>query len=267
MGLDPNVTLRSLSLGSRDATTGWRAQSYAESTIKAVGTPRGARFSLQGVGVYATEDRMFTAAAPANVYDQILDGTKYYEIKTKQQFKILDSHLYYAYQCSELPLWQAPPASATWKTAPDDPRAKTKEYIDEKVRDAQITKNDGSTEASWACAFKPLPYTMELEFRGASNMNGLYMVGQPVTTSLLDQNLKPYGYKELVPVDIYTIDSTDCAGDPLAWRMEAEWRYVTETYVTGSQKNLETRRGEIINLGSLQLYHIPTDLSFVRDTS
>jgi len=259
MVLSADVTLRSISLGSRDSTTGRRVQNYSESTIKAVGIPQGARFSLQGVGVYATEDRMFTAAAPANVYDQIKDGTKYYLIKTKQQFKLLDSHLYYVYQCSELPLWQSAPASATWKTSPNDPRERIKVYIDSKVRNAQITKNDGATEASWACIFHDPDYPMALEYRGTSNMNGLYVVGQP--TSELKLGVR---YMEHVPVDIYTVNSTDCAGDPLSWAMEAEWRYITENYFTGSKFSLETRRGEIINLGSLQLYHIPTVLNYTR---
>jgi len=100
-----NVTLRSLSLGARDSITGWRERSYTESTIKAVGTPRGGRFDIYGVGVYAREDRMFTAAAPANEGDQIKEGTRYFKIVTKEQFTLLDSHLYYAYQCHELPLW------------------------------------------------------------------------------------------------------------------------------------------------------------------
>lgn len=265
MGLDPNVTLRSLSLGSRDATTGQREKSFSESTIKAVGTPRGATFSLQGVGVYAREDRLFTAAAPANIYDQILDGTKYYEIKTKQQFKILDSHLFYAYQCSELPMWQGAVETATWKTDPNDPRERTKTWIDSYIRNAQITKNDGATEASWACLFKNPLYPLALEYRGASNMNGLYPVGQPVTTPLIDSDSTVYGYIEEIPIFTDTIDSTDCGGDQLLWKMEAELRYVFQNHPEGSYRGPQTRRPNLIDLGSTRLYEVESSLRYERD--
>lgn len=262
MGLDADVTLRSLSLGSRDSTTGHRLPSYSESTIKAVGTPQGGHFNIQGVGVYAREDRMFTAASPANVGDQIKEGTRYYEVKTKQQFKLLDSHLFYAYQCHELPLWQGAVETATWKTSPNDPRERTKTWLDTHV-DADhnwITKNDNSALASWACAFKPLPYPMELEFRAPSApVQGLYVIGQP--TSELKLGVR---YMEYVPISIYTVDSEDCAGDPLSWKMEAELRYVAENKPHGSLRTLETRSGEVINLGSTQLYHIPTVLNYRR---
>ena len=257
-----DVTRRQLVLGSRDSTTGWRIPDYTETTIECLEYSRGAHTSLQGVGFYAAEDKMFLTADPVNEYDMLEPRTsEYFLVKTvKEHFAPTpDNFFCRELQCSALPLWQAAFASATWKTSPNDPRERTKTFLDTYVRDAQITKDDGSTEASWACIFINPPYPLELEFRGASEVQGLYVVGQPTTESRLGVR-----YTEHVPVSIYTVDSTACAGDPLSWKMEAEWRYVIENYPMGSLRDLETRRGEIIDLGSTQLYHIPTVLNYTR---
>ena len=263
-----DVILRELALGSRDATTGLRLPSYTESTVKAIGVPRGAVDRSLGPGFYAKEDRMFLAAAPAELGDQFLQNSRYYMIKTKQKHDIQDSHHCYEYQCSELPMWEAALEQGTWKTGPDDPRYRSKVWLDTYVTGANITKNDNATVASWACIFRNRVYPLIKEFRASSApVQGLYVISQPTTTPLIGVDQKVYGYTEEVPIFVDTVDSNACGGEQLLWKMEAELRSVCENYETGSYRGPTMRRANFIDLGSEQLFEIESRIKYVRDTS
>jgi len=160
-----------------------------------------------------------------------------------------------------LGLYEASPSStATWKTSPNDPRERMRTWLKSHARDAQILKDDASTQASWECIFHDPPYPLSREFRAASApVQGLYVVGQP--NSELELGVR---YNEEMPMSIYTMDSTGVTGVALAWRMEAELRYVIEEKTHGSLWTLKSRRGEPIHLGSVVLYHIPTVVNYRR---
>jgi len=264
-----NVTLREIGLTGRDGTTGWRSIGYGTSTVKAIRFSRGASFRYENIGVYAREDAAFLIQDPVHVYDQIYTADlRYYQVRTVQKHTLLDSHFFYETQCSELPQGTAAPGSATWKTNPSDPRSRVKAWIDANVRDAQILKDDGVTEASWECMFANPPYPLELEFRGLSNVDGFYLVGRPTnSTPLMDPATKaPYGYRERLPITISTVDSEGVTGTMLNWRMEAELRYVFENYPTGSLLSSGGSRGRPVHLGSTTLYETEVPMDYRRDT-
>jgi len=267
MVLDPSVTRRAINLGLRDATTGWRHIDFFDETIEAIRFSKGARYSLHSVGCYASEDAMFLTQDVATDGDQLLtlDGA-YYEAVTVQEHWILDSFVFRDVQAHQLPMWQVSPSStATWKTLPDDPRSRTKHWIDEYVRDASILKDDGVTQASWDCMFSDPPYPLRLEFRGASNMNGFYVVGQPNSAPEVGHDKYIIGYDERVPVHIVTVDSAGCSGHQLQWRMDAELRYVCETYPLGSLRTLNKRSSRDVMLGSMKLYDTEYELRYMRN--
>lgn len=105
MGLDPEVTYRLLTLGSRDSETGWYEKIYVESTIKMPIVPRGTTFTFQGVGYYARLDALGFTADPVEVGSQIKtkSGT-YYEVKGVKPHYWLDSFMFREVDLAELPL-------------------------------------------------------------------------------------------------------------------------------------------------------------------
>jgi len=97
-------------------------------------------------------------------------------------------------------------------------------------------------------------------------MHGLYAIGQPNSEPMMDPTtLAPYGYDERVPAKIYTINSTDVTGTALNWKMEAELRYVAETYPSGSLRSPFGRRSVPIHLGSTILYETEVVIDYRRD--
>jgi len=233
-----------------------------------VTTPKGTSTHVGNIGVYAYMDLGGICVSPVEVFDQIIlqDG-RYFLVQSIKPYYVLDSLQYRDVQMSELPLWQANPSStATWKTAPSDTRSRTKIWIEDKALDANILKDDAATQAEWACIFNDPPYLAAQEFRATVNpVQGLYVVGQPTLKPLMDATTQsPYGYEESVPITIATVDSTDCSGHQLNWRMEAELRRIAETYPTGSQRSIENRKPNNQVYGGFTVYQTDLDLKYRR---
>jgi len=233
--------------------------------------PRGSPLFRLVPGVYAHEDAVGLTADVVLHGDQIEDSSsRYFEVASEpKDHYFLDSLYFRECQLHELPIWQASPGSATWKTSPNDPRERSKTWIDTYARDAQITKDDGSTQASWACIFEGSPYPLSKEFRAASSpVFGLYVVGEPNSTPMMDPvSQAPYGYEEHVPIYINTVDSTDVTGTALHWKMKAELRYVAETYPTGSLRSVGRETPEPVHLGGMVMYQSRHTLNYRRDTT
>lgn len=421
-----DVTRRAITFYNRDSTTGWRLPTYSTSTIKMLIIPRGSTKMIKAAGTYPLTDAVgLTNTAVADM-DQVLANSIYYEIKAVEEiYSTPDTVEYYRCNLNKLPLWEAAPASATWKTSPNDPRERTKTWIDAYARNAQITKNDGSTPAAWATIFENPPYSLRQELRttsqfqyyitgddayamtfganwdaqtftvgssghtinlvklklgkigspgtftvsiratdgsghptgadltsGSINANilpaytacewkdipltdydlsantkyaivmrapsgspgdevarrmdetsptyaggcievstdsgsswasqsgydfmfeehfgpvqGLYVIGQSNSTSMLDCDQSAYGYVEHVPIRICTVDGTDVTGTALQWKMEAELRYVFETYPSGTWRSLSFMRSLDHALGGMWLYDREYELNYERETT
>lgn len=271
-----NVTRRQLSLGShasRDSWSGWRTITYTPSTIEMVIVTKGSPSRLITLaGSYPKLDALGETPDPCNIGDQILagDGT-YWVIEGIEKIKWLDGLICYKYHMNHVRLYQADFGSTTWsKNRGSDARYRTKvTWMDARLRPAQITKDDDSTEASFAVIFNDPPYPLELEFRHPSSpVQGLYVVDNPNSTAIRSGDQIIRNYEEHVPIHIFTVDSTGCSGDALAHKMHAELRYISETYPEGSQRNLEIRRHHPpIDLGGMKLFHIENELSYVRNTT
>lgn len=236
-GASANVTLGTLTLGSREATTGWRAPTYPTSTIQMIVLPEGTNFSYMGVGLYAYENALGLTDDTVKLGDQIkTSDNRYFTIEGLQKQYWLNKFAFWKATLAELPEWQAAPGTLTWsKTRSADPRKQIKTFIDGKLRSAQITKDNDSTQATWACIFSEPPYPFHQEFRAASSpVFGLYVVEMPNSTPMMDYDLAAYAYTEHVPVHIVTVDSTACTGTALNWKMEEELRYALEQNPTGS---------------------------------
>jgi hypothetical protein len=101
------VTLRTLSLGTRDSTTGWYAKDYTDSTIKMYIATKGSNPHIMGVGYYVSLDALGFTKELVNVYDQIVDAAnRVWEIKAVTPIAIGDVLKFYTCDLKELPLYE-----------------------------------------------------------------------------------------------------------------------------------------------------------------
>jgi len=110
-------------------------------------------------------------------------------------------------------------------------------------------------------------YPLELEFKAPSVVDVLVTVGQAESTPLMDVDNAAYGYTELVPVKIWSVDKTGVTAVKAIWQAEAEVRRILETYPTGSQRGLERTRSATLVLGSTTLYGAEYTVNYRRDTT
>lgn len=135
-----------------------------------------------------------------------------------------------------------------------DARANNKTYLETYLRNAQLTKDDGSTEVKFIVCYENPDYPMERVFRTPKNVDLIFSIGIPNSSPLPGHDQVPYGYEEHLPIITDCIDKTGITGTLLLWKAAAELRYIGETYPTGSQRILESQRPETKNLGSTILH-------------
>lgn len=265
MTVDYSVKRLEPVLGPRDSVTGLKGITWSESTIEMKIVKRGAAGFTTPAGYYGRIEFYGWCCDPVFEFEQIVHESDRYEIKYVHENWDGDNFLWRDCALTLMSIYEATPGSATWKTGPDDPRSKVKDYLDLRVADANLTKDDGATQASWAAIFKSDKYRLAWEFRAASSpVQGLYVVGQPDSTPLLSGSATPRGYEEVVPIDVCAVDSEDCGGEQLMWKMDAELRRVVETYEIGSTCNFTRRAPNTVSLGSDTLYNITWFLKYRR---
>jgi len=281
MTLDFAITRNILTVGNRDTVTGWRIITWIEDSTEFTGDPveayvesKGTAISYMPPGVYAREDAVAISYHYCELYDQIITqlGTRF-QVIGKEEKTLANTSLYYVFQLRELPTWQASPTSATWKTAPSDPRSRTKIFLDAYLDTSAFTDNT-DTEVNVVVVFADLPYPLYLEFRNTSTpVYGLILVGEPSNATphidLVDNT--PYEYVEDVPITVCTMDSTNCSGMALKWKIEAELRKVLEEHgnqppaSTGTYRNLTKRGDRTVRMGEETLYMTEWMMQYIRD--
>jgi len=271
--LNFDVTRRILNVtGTRDTTTGWRPVDYSnEDTIEMINLGKGVTVMNLGAGQYARVAEVGQTADVVKEGDQIIhQGTYYHAEYVREVYAPGDNFHHRDVGLVRLPMYEASPDStATWGTSPNDACERTKTWIDTYARDSEILKDDGSTQASWACIFSDPPYPLSREFRASSApVQGLYTVDLPNTSSMMDAVTQaPYGYEEKMPIHVVTITSSGCSARQLSWRMQKELRHVFQDYPTGSLRSPASTRPTPVYLGSMILYDIAYLLNYRRDTT
>lgn len=87
-----NVTRRVLSLGSRDATTRWRAKTFAEDTVKAILIPRSSAQLALKAGTYVRTDALLLTAVAFYEGDEVKDAfNNYWEVKAVRDISVGDN--------------------------------------------------------------------------------------------------------------------------------------------------------------------------------
>jgi len=116
--------------------------------------------------------------------------------------------------------------------------------------------------------FYNVPYPLEMEFRADSApLQGIFAIDHPTSTPLVGALRAPYGYRELVPIRIVTVDSIGVTGTHLQDKMYAELKYINETYHAGSERKLDRRASHDRPLGSTMLYDAEFIMDYERDTT
>jgi len=147
-----------------------------------------------------------------------------------------------------------------------DARDRTKVYLDTYLDNANLTKDDDTTQISFIVAYADPNYPLLRVFNDKA-IDLVFCVGNPESQAVLDSDHYPIGYEENVPITVWCIDKASITGTKLRWKAEAELRRICETYPLGSVRSLERLRDNDANLGSTILYSREFNMKYVRDTT
>jgi len=269
VSLSADLTLRSLTLGAADATTGWCRRTYADSTIKGVIRNQGSTFILGNFGLHAKYPcTLFTSSAVA-VGDEIVDAfTHYYRVDAVEREPLLNSLAYYVCKLTELPM-RGPRAdtSGTWHLDSDalksDECYKTLVWLDDHITDANIKEDDGITNAAWLGQMENPDYPVYPVLK-TIDIDVLMCVGKTSTKALYDYNYTPYAFECTVPIASYAIDKPNVTAVNVLEQAEQEIRHVATDYPLGSVRSIESITHKPVDLGECLMWGTTVNLRYKR---
>jgi hypothetical protein len=265
MGLSFDVTKRELQLGVADAVTGWYAKNYVETAVEMIIIPRAMRQITLSAGFYPHYEVSGFHLDPVAEGDEIKDSLgNYYEVELIRSNWFGDSLVYYESNLTQLPIHYDMPTTYGTGITVEDPRHRTKDYLDTYLLAANLNKNDGSTPANFKTCWADPPYPVKTVFV-TKGVDLIYSISKGTSAPLIGHDQYAWGYKEKVPITVQAIDKTGISGDNLMWQGERELRRVTETYPLGSLRNLETMASKTQSLGSTTLYSVECVLDYQRN--
>lgn len=265
MGLDFSVTRRELQLGAADTVTGWYAKNWAETQIEMAVIPRAMRSIALSAGFYPHYEVSGFHLDPVVEGDEVKDSFgNYYEVELVAPNPFGDSLVYYECSLTKLPIHYDMPTTYGTGATVEDPRHRTKDYLDTYLLAANLKENDGATPATFITCWADPPYPIKTVFV-TKGVDLVYSIDRGTTTAELGHDKYPIHYKEKVPISIQTIDKTGIGGHNLVWQGERELRRVTEVYPLGSLRSLETIEPNPQRLGSTTLYSLKCVMGYMRN--
>jgi len=151
---------------------------------------------------------------------------------------------------------------------PDDPRYRTKLYLDTYLDSTNITHDDGSTAATILVAFGFPDYPLIRVFDSdEKDVDVVFSIEEPNSTPLMGHDKIPYGYEEHVPITICCVDKPGITATKIKWKAEAELRRVLENYPYGSVRTLEKRSDNTQRIGGTTIYMTTWVLKYRRSTT
>jgi len=148
-----------------------------------------------------------------------------------------------------------------------DARNRTKVFLTTYLTAGNMKEDNGATNAAFIVHFSDPPYPLKLVFFGDKNIDIIFAVDTPVSTAKLDWDGYIIGYRETVPIYIFTVDKTGITGTELRWKAEAELRRIVETYPMGSYRSLDRVAKNDKWMGSWILHSVTYNLTYERDTT
>jgi hypothetical protein len=146
----------------------------------------------------------------------------------------------------------------------DDPRSRTKTFIDTHVTDSNITKDDGTTEASWISKYADPNYPLERVFFSPKNVDGMYLIDTADSTAITDWKHETYSYEEKLPITANCVTKHGITGNKLRWKMEEELRSIVEDYPVPSVRRFNRLTPQDIRHGLFTVYSVQYNLEYKR---
>ena len=148
----------------------------------------------------------------------------------------------------------------------EDPRYRTKVYLDTYLTAANLTDDAGFDQVKFIVFFADPDYPVARMFIDKF-VELAFAVGEPETKAIIDSDGLILGYEENVPVTIYTMDKEGITAEKLKWKAERELRRIVETYPAGSYRRLQRRAGNDQKIESVTLRSTRWIMLYRRDTT
>ncbi len=264
--LKETVILRNLSLGAQDSVTGWYAENWSQKPIEMFIAQKGAGQQLTGMGIYIGEDAVGVTPSPnVSVGNEIEDANgTFYEVKAVRTIPFTGKTKYQVCDLVKLPLHaDRPKTSGTWHldsaSLKTDARYRQKLYLETYLVAADITKDDGVTQASYTLCFAKPNYQISQVFN-IKDVDLVFSIGIPESEALP----LGVGYLEKVPIELFAINKTDVTATNLIEKGYQELRRICETYPLSSLRTLDRLTDNEQNLGSTVLYSVSYIMRYKR---
>ena len=146
-----------------------------------------------------------------------------------------------------------------------DARKMIKDFLDARLSATNMKEDDAVTNASFIVCFDYPTYPLIRVFND-KEVDLIFSVGKLTNTALTDYTQAPYGYREMVPIDVCCIDKTGITGVKLLQKAEAELRRVIENYTVGTAEWEDLSEGSDITKfhGRTKIYGVRVILKYVR---
>ena len=148
----------------------------------------------------------------------------------------------------------------------DDPRYRTKLFLEAYLTAGNLTKDDDATLISFIVAFGEPDYPITKVFL-TKGVDLVFSIGDPTSTAEIGHDQTPHHYNELVPITVTAINKTGITGEKLRQKAINELRRIAEENPTGSQRAMQEERSVERRLGSTILYQQVFMLNYRRDTT
>jgi len=249
------VTKRELVLGAADTVTGWYAKSYTETVDydKMVIVPKGTSLAQFGIGSYAKYATTGITCAPYSEGDEVLTNGRYYNVATVEPVTLGNSHMWYVCELHEMEMHGDQPATYGTSATVEDPRHRTKDFLDTYILPANLTEDNGTTLASFIVCWADPDYPMTKLFVNKS-LDVIFTVSEPKSEPILQYDKTPSGFTEHMPVKVFTIDKTTITGVNLQWKATQELRRIVTAQPYGSLRTVGNQQPQTKLLGSTTLY-------------
>lgn len=259
-----DVTLRALSLGSQDSITGWYAKSFSESTIKMVILRKGETLTTGSYGYYGRYEFTGYTSDVVDDGDEIKDSVgRYFELENVTPHYQGDSFHHRECQLVELPLHGDRPSTYGTGSSVEDPRHRTKDWLDAYLSAANLKEDNGSTNADYITCWDGADYPIKKVFV-TKGIDLIFTCANPSSEPILTSDQTPRGYNEKAPITTYVINKSTITGINLLNQAETELRRIAPLYPFGSLRTIDKMEYKPQVLGSTTLYSREFTINYSR---
>lgn len=145
-----------------------------------------------------------------------------------------------------------------------DPRYRTKVFLDKYLTATNLTKDDDSAKLSFLTAFGKPPYCIVRIFTDKA-VDLIYSIDEPNSSPLIQADLSTWGYKENVPITTFCIDKPGITGEKVKWKAERELRRICENQPFGSVRHLDNRADNNQIIGGTRVFSTKWIMRYRRD--